>query len=717
MSNTLVDFWPGRFRPFVAVLLLLLTGVSGSAVTIGGFSSVVTLDSTGVWMSLVVDGTLGPRSVMMAAGGPGLAVMGYTGTVSDPKIEIWDGAGNLVAVNDDHAPELLNDINYSILARTPKDAGLRITLTGGVYTIRISDVGGATGVVGFEVTDPGSSPGLISLSFLARTRLLGTADVGTSLVGEGNINLTALVSGPNLPVATPLADPQMRIAAGSTTVSTLGSLTSGGVSFASTYLSPALGDSKNAGHSFLWSVGPLVTPNFPPTFTISNQAGSADGTFLFELHNNDSPTLRPPTILVPPLSATVSSGEALTLRTRVGGQFGVTVQWQRNGVDIPGAQGLTYSMLNVSAADAGSYRVRVTSSVGTTFSPPATVAVQITTPVISVAPQNTAASVGQAVTFNVTASGGNLSYQWRKNGANISGATLPTLTLSSVTQADAGTYSVLVTNTAGTVLSNGASLTVTNLNPGRLINLSVRAFAGTDDRTLIVGFGLSGPGNKRLVIRGIGPELAAYNVPGTLADPRLGLFFNTTEIMSNDNWTTADGRDLGAFALTTGSKDAVISNNFDARSYSAQVTGANRGTGEALVEVYDGAVSNAALRLTNLSARTQLDEGQRLIVGLTVSGATPKTVVLRAVGPGLLAFNLPTAHPDPRMELYAGSVKIAENDSWSGDYGASSGAFPLSVGSKDAVLVRSLPPGGYSLHVLGATGTSGIVLVELYEAP
>ena len=274
-----------------------------------------------------------------------------------------------------------------------------------------------------------------------------------------------------------------------------------------------------------------------------------------------------------------------------------------------------------------------------------------------------------------------------------------------------------VSNVSGTIDSPPATLTVNPADIGRLANLSVRAFAGLGDRVLIVGFTLRGPGTKPLIIRGVGPGLAAFGVAGTLPDPRLGLFVGSNEISSNNDWLNNDGRTLGAFPLVSGSRDAVIAENLSAQGFTTQVSGIGNGTGETIVEIYDGNVPNSNLRLVNLSTRTQLEDGQRLIVGLTVVGRTPVKFAVRAVGPTLAAFGVTAAHPDPRFELYSGATVVDQNDHWQGDDGRAAGAFPLLAGSKDAALVRTLAPGGYSVHVLGAAGTSGIVLVEVYEMP
>ncbi len=252
--------------------------------------------------------------------------------------------------------------------------------------------------------------------------------------------------------------------------------------------------------------------------------------------------------------------------------------------------------------------------------------------------------------------------------------------------------------------------------PGRLVNLSVRSFAGTGDRTLIAGFVLGGAGSKNVIVRGIGPQLAAFGVGGALADPRLELFAGSALLGSNDNWTGEDGRGLGAFALPAGSRDSVLRAGLGAGAYTAQVKSAITATGNALIEIYDAAPTAANPTLANLSARTQLDAGQTLIGGFAIGGATARTVLVRAVGPGLAAL-LDGAHPDPKLTLFRGTERLQENDNWTENDGRALGAFPLTAGSRDAVLRATLSPGAYSVHVEGIGSASGIVLLEVYDAP
>lgn len=515
-----------------------------------------------------------------------------------------------------------------------------------------------------------------------------------------------------------MADPELALYSGTRRLAFRSDFVANEATVAKRFGSPLTGDSRNAAHVFIWTYATNVTPaNDPFLLQVSDASGSGARFCLGEVHDLDATSPRPPVVYVPPFDTSVALGSTLGLSVLVGGESEPTVQWQHNGVDIVGATGTIFLHTRVSDADSGSYRVRVTSAAGTTLSMPANVTVFTPPPTITVQPQAAQSLLGRSAALSITAAGPGLSYQWLKDGVLIPGATSSSLVFAAVTAADAGVYTVSVTNSAGSLLSERATLTVVT-NPGRLVNVSLRAFAGTGERTLTLGFALEGPGGKRVVIRGVGPSLTPFAVSNPLSDPRLGIYVGATEILANDNWTGADGSDVGGFPLPVGSSDAVVTNSYSAQTYTAQVTGVGGRTGEALIELYDGASGNVALRLVNLSARSQLGDGERLIVGFTLTGADRKRLIIRAVGPGLAQFGVVTAHADPSLELYsANGVKLAENDQWSGDDGRTAGAFPLVAGSKDAVIAYTFDPAGYSVHVKGPVGTSGVVLIEIYDAP
>jgi len=127
-------------------------------------------------------------------------------------------------------------------------------------------------------------------------------------------------------------------------------------------------------------------------------------------------------------------------------------------------------------------------------------------------------------------------------------------------------------------------------NSPRLANVSARNHVGTGGDLLIAGFVVDGVGPKSVLIRAVGPTLAAFGVQGTLADPKLQIFQGERLVAENDDWSpslaTAFGR-VGAFSLVAGSLDAALTLTLQPGAYTAQITGVNGGTGEALVEIYE----------------------------------------------------------------------------------------------------------------------------------
>lgn len=333
------------------------------------------------------------------------------------------------------------------------------------------------------------------------------------------------------------------------------------------------------------------------------------------------------------------------------------------------------------------------------------------------------------------ATGGGITYQWRLNGVPITGATGPSLTLPNAQSFITGGYSVVVTNGAGSVTSASASLAIsTTTDSGRITNLAIRSQAGTDAQTLIVGTVVGGAGTtgaKPLLLRGVGPTLTTFGVTGTLADPVINVFGSTGKISENDDWSgTFDFASVGAFPYTgPAPKDAALYHaTTPLGSYSIQVSGKNGATGTALAEIYDatpGPAYNATTpRLINVSARTQVGTGGNiLIAGFTIGGSTAKTVLIRASGPALAAFGVDGTLVNPKLELYRGSTLLNANDDWSGTAAIVTaatgvGAFPLTnTASKDAALLLTLPPGGYTAQVSGEGSTTGVALIEIYEVP
>jgi hypothetical protein len=206
-----------------------------------------------------------------------------------------------------------------------------------------------------------------------------------------------------------------------------------------------------------------------------------------------------------------------------------------------------------------------------------------------------------------------------------------------------------------------------------------------------------------------------------MPDPRLQVFKDGAKTAENDDWTTGlagVSAQLGAFQLNPGSKDAALIAPLEGGS-SAQVNGADGGV--VLVEVYDALPGNAQ-RLVNVSARNRVGSGADiLIAGFYVAGTGTKRLLIRAAGPALTAFGLSTALVDPKLEVFEGAVKVAENDNWDGSLAstfAGVGAFAFPAGSRDSATVVTLAAGkSYTVQVGGVGGATGEGLIEVYELP
>jgi len=172
------------------------------------------------------------------------------------------------------------------------------------------------------------------------------------------------------------------------------------------------------------------------------------------------------TVLVPagiatqPQSQSVVQGQHASFSVVASGTAPFHYQWSFNGSVLSGASASALMLTNVQPTQAGGYSVLVTNSAGSVISQAATLTV-IIPPAITTQPQSQSVVLGQNASFYVAASGtAPVGYQWTFNGSALPGATATTLTLTNVQADQAGGYSVLVTNTAGSATSQAATLTV-----------------------------------------------------------------------------------------------------------------------------------------------------------------------------------------------------------------------------------------------------------------
>ncbi len=172
-----------------------------------------------------------------------------------------------------------------------------------------------------------------------------------------------------------------------------------------------------------------------------------------------------PNITLQPVSQTVIAGGTVTFTVSVTGAVPLSYQWQKNETNVLGATSATLTLNSVTSANAGGYTVIVSNGNGNVTSAVAilTVTAPISAPAIIRQPSSQTVNVGATVIFTVGSTGSEpLAYQWRKDGADIQGANTTTLTLNNVTEANAGVYVVVVSNSAGNAVSSGATLTVSS---------------------------------------------------------------------------------------------------------------------------------------------------------------------------------------------------------------------------------------------------------------
>jgi hypothetical protein len=366
-------------------------------------------------------------------------------------------------------------------------------------------------------------------------------------------------------------------------------------------------------------------------------------------------------------------------------------------------------------------------------------------PIIDTQPLSCYLTVNDAALFYVEAAitGTLPTYQWYKNGIAIPGATTEDLQIGAVQATDAGYYSVVLSAPGGSTSSYSALLTMASPNNAysgdpelsRLVNLSAQAPVSASS-PLTAGFVIGGSGSKQLLLRGVGPSLTNYGVGGALPDATLAVTpaGAAAPVLSNSRWAATAGLTstttaVGAFPLVSGSADAAAVTGLAAGTYTMSVAPSQAAdSGLAMAEVYDADLDpvHAPSRLMNLSALTASNgSNPGITAGFVILGPCEKQVLIRAVGPGLAQFGVPSPMPDPQLKVFpqASSVPPLYNGTW-GDNGqaavlqgvfAQAGAFPLTIGSNDAAMSVYLPPGSYTVQASSAGGNAGNVLLEIYD--
>ncbi len=352
-------------------------------------------------------------------------------------------------------------------------------------------------------------------------------------------------------------------------------------------------------------------------------------------------------------------------------------------------------------------------------------------PILGVTAAQQAVALNGFIILSPSITGGEpMTYQWFRDGASLPDQTRSTLTLFSAVAGDAGKYSIRVTNPQGTVLLPVTTLQVTTTTAGSngLLASSTRTHVGTGAAILTGVFTVEGSGPKEMLVRAVGPGLAVFGVSGTLADPQIEIIDATTGavVATNDDWGLAANASavsvaamrVGAFPLSSSSRDAVYFGSFAPGTYRVNVRGANASAGLALLEIYD---ADLPPRLVYTATRAVAGTGADELFSGFVVNALPagRSYLVRAIGPSL---GVPGALADPQLFVRDSmGTLVASNDDWAGslalvEKALVAGAMPLEAQSKDAVVnFQPSVAGSYTASVRGANNSSGLALLEVFE--
>lgn len=350
-------------------------------------------------------------------------------------------------------------------------------------------------------------------------------------------------------------------------------------------------------------------------------------------------------------------------------------------------------------------------------------------------PESQTLVAGSPVTLTVSVTGGEgpVSLQWRRDGVPIASATTQSYFINAIEQTAGGSFDVVARDSTSMITSMAAVVTV--LEVTRIANLSILTHLSAGEvmtmGSTVGGAGTSG--SKPLLVRAVGPSLALFGIMGALPAARLELYNRQVGVGSANNWGggaehMAIFTQVGAFALSSpSSRDSAIYHpRIVSGDCTVQISGPGGAAGAMLAELYDatpsGAFTLTTSRLINVSVLKQIAAGDSLTVGFVVAGGGASQVLVRAVGPGLAPFGVNGAMTDPHLTLNKSDSPspISTNNDWDGSAALAAafarvGAFSLSPGSRDAVILATVSPGNFTAQVSGTANSTGMVLVEVYE--
>jgi hypothetical protein len=265
--------------------------------------------------------------------------------------------------------------------------------------------------------------------------------------------------------------------------------------------------------------------------------------------STSTPTATAPVITTQPMSQTLTAGRPATFTVVATGTTPLTYQWKKNGALISGATASSYSTGPTTVSDHGvAFTVTVSNSAGATTSSPATLTVNAAAvaPSITIQPMNAAVTAGQPATFTVVATGTTpLTYQWKKNGALISGATSSSYSTGPTTASDNGVaFAVTVSNSAGATTSSPATLTVNAVAVAPSITIQPMTATVTAGQ----------PATFTVVATGTAPLLYQWRRNGSAIAGATSARYTITATSATDNGATFSATVTNAIGAVTSNK-------------------------------------------------------------------------------------------------------------------------------------------------------------------
>jgi uncharacterized delta-60 repeat protein len=330
------------------------------------------------------------------------------------------------------------------------------------------------------------------------------------------------------------------------------------------------------------------------------------------------------------------------------------------------------------------------------------------------------ASGGTATLIADFSGAGPYTYQWFRNGVAVAGGTSAALTVAAARATDAGEYTLVLYGPTGTHASPPIRLRVTPPQGGIM---AVDSRDAGSPGGLQGSFSVAGSVPKVFLIRALGPALTASGVAGAAANPRIRVVAldSGSEVAANDDWSEAPNAAelavtaarLGALPLAAGSRDAALLASFNPGSYRVSV-GLDEGAGVALLQIYE---ADTLPRLAYAATHGRVGPGAPLVQALALRAPNPgRTYLVRALGPSLGHTD---AVPNPKLAIFAGETRLAENDDWAGEarlvsLAAQGGAQPIPADSRDAV-VAFVPGVAGVASIQVSSEVPGLALIEVFE--